>query len=86
MNTKWLIEEQTLTDIANSIREREGSSDPILVKEFANKIGKIEPSTEEYMRISDLLNYPEPIDENNYIRSEVDECKTLIDFYSRMEE
>lgn len=85
MLTKYLIEEQTLTNIANSIRTMEGSNDAILVGEYASRINKIEPSTEEYMRLSDLLEYPEPIDENNYIISEVDKCKTLIDFYLEME-
>lgn len=85
MITKYLIEEQTLTDIANSIRTMEGSSGTILVEEYASRISKIEPSTEEYMRISDYLNYPEPINENNYIEKEVAKCQELIDFYKGME-
>lgn len=85
MLTKYLIKEQTLTDIADSIREREGSVDAILVEEYANRISKIEPSTEEYMRLSDLLEYPKPIDENNYIEKEVAKCQEIIDFYKGME-
>lgn len=85
MLTKYLIKEQTLTDIADSIREREGSVDAILVKEYASRISKIEPSTEEYMRLSDLLEYPKPIDENNYIEKEVSKCQALIDLYLEME-
>lgn len=86
MITKYLIEEQTLTDIANSIRTMEGSSDTILVEEYANRIINIEPSTEEYMRISDYLKYPEPINENNYTEKEVAKCQALIDFYTEMED
>lgn len=85
MITKYLIEEQTLTDIANSIRTMEGSSDTILVEEYASRISKIEPSTEEYMRISDYLDYPELINENNYTEEEVAKCQALIDFYKGME-
>lgn len=85
MITKYLIEEQTLTDIANSIRTMEGSNTAIPVEEYASRIIKIEPSTEEYMRISDYLNYPEPINENNYIEKEVAKCQAFIDFYKGME-
>ena len=86
MITKYMIEEQTLTDIANSIRTMEGSNDTILVKDYASRITSIEPTTEEYMRLSDLLEYPELIDDNNYINEEVAKCQALIDFYTEMEE
>ena len=86
MLTKYLIEEQTLTDIANSIRTMEGSADTILVEDYASRITSIEPTTEEYMRLSDFLEYPELIDDNNYINEEVVKCQALIDFYTEMEE
>ena len=86
MITKYLIEEQTLTDIANSIRTMEGSNDTILVEDYASRITSIEPTTEEYMRLSDFLEYPELINDNNYINEEVAKCQALIDFYTEMEE
>lgn len=86
MITKYMIEEQTLTDIANSIRTMEGSNATILVEDYASRITSIEPTTEEYMRLSDLLEYPELIDDNNYINEEVAKCQALIDFYTEMEE
>ena len=86
MDTKYLIEEQTLTDIADSIREREGSVDTILVEEYANRISNIEPSTEEYMRLSDLFDYPTTPNENNYTSEEVTKCQELIDFYAEKED
>ena len=86
MITKYLIEEQTLTNIADSIRIMEGSNTAIPVEEYASRISKIEPSTEEYMRISDYLNYPEPINENNYIEKEVAKCQAFIDFYTEKED
>ena len=86
MITKYLIEEQTLTDIANSIRTMEGSNDTILVEDYASRITSIEPTTEEYMRLSDFLEYPELINDDNYINEEVAKCQALIDFYTEMEE
>lgn len=86
MITKYLIEEQTLIDIANSIREMEGSDAAILVEEYADRISHIEPSTEEYMRISDLSEYPDPVNETNYTEEEVAKCQAFIDFYTEMEE
>lgn len=86
MLTKYLIEEQTLTDIANSIRAMDGSDDAILVKEYANKIINIEPSTEEYMQISDYIANNVPINEDNYSVQNVSKCRELINFYKEMEE
>lgn len=86
MNTKYLIEEQTLKDIADSIREMDGSDDAILVEEYASRIGSIEPTTEEYMRITDHLNYPELINEANYTQEEIMRCTELYKFYLEMED
>lgn len=86
MITKYLIEEQTLTDIANSIRTMEGSSDTILVEEYASRISKIEPSTEEYMRLSDYIAGKVPINEDDYSVQNVSKCRELINFYKEMEE
>lgn len=86
MNTKYLIEEQTLKDIADSIREMDGSDDAILVEEYASRIGSIEPTTEEYMRISDHIANNVPIDESNYDLQNVSRCEGLINFYKEMEE
>ena len=55
MNTKYLIEEQTLTDIANSIREMEGSDDAILVEEYASKIINIDLATSEYLLLDSVV-------------------------------
>lgn len=86
MNTKWLIEEQTLKDIADSIRTMENSTDAIPVEDYSTRIGGIEPTVEEYMRITDRLNYPIPLNELNYTAEEVSKCKVLINFYAEMEE
>lgn len=86
MVTKYLIEEQTLIDIADSIREMDGSDDAIPVEEYASRINSIEPTTEEYMRISDHMTNNVPIDESNYDLQNVSRCEELINFYKEMEE
>lgn len=85
MNTKWLIEEQTLKDIADSIREMEGHNDTVPVEEFADRIGGIEPTVEEYMRISDHLLYPHNFNENDYKPEDVQRCTELLNSYANME-
>lgn len=86
MNTKYIIEEQTLTNIADSLRELHGTSDPIPVEDFAGLIVGVDPSVVDYMRVVDHLKYPEPMDENNYTSEEVAECQALVDFYTEMED
>ena len=78
MITKYLIEEQTLTDIANSIRTMEGSNNTILVEEYASRITSIEPTTEEYMRLSDLFAYPTTPDEAWYTQENITKVNNLI--------
>ena len=40
--TKYLVEEQTLTDIADAIREQTGDENPIMLSNFASEIGSIQ--------------------------------------------
>lgn len=86
MDVKYIIDGSTLTDIADSIRNLHGTSEPIPVEDFAGLIVGVEPSVEEYMRISDYLKYPKRIDEANYTKDEINECKRLVSFYMEMEE
>ena len=46
----------------------------------------MEPSVGEYMRISDYLQYPVHINEDNYTQTEITMCKELINFYMEMED
>lgn len=39
--TKYLVEGETLTDIADSIREQTGDDSPIMLSDFANQISSI---------------------------------------------
>ena len=84
MLTKYLIEEQTLTDIANSIRTMEGSNNTILVEEYASRITSIEPTTEEYMRLSDLFAYPTTPDEAWYTQEDITKVNNLIKHFESL--
>ncbi|MBR2492837.1 MAG: hypothetical protein IKB64_05195 [Paludibacteraceae bacterium] len=85
MNTAYVIKEESLQNIANAIRHMDETTDEIAVENYPDRIKQLKPTTEDYMRISDLLNYPEPINEANYTEEEVAKCQALIDFYTEME-
>lgn len=46
--TKYLVEKQTLTDIADAIREQTGDSNPIMLSSFASAISGISGDSHEY--------------------------------------
>lgn len=46
--SKYLVEEQTLTDIADAIREQTGDSEPIQLSSFANAISGISGGSHTY--------------------------------------
>lgn len=46
--SKYAIEDTTLTAIGNAIREKEGSTEPILVADFADRIAAITGGGESY--------------------------------------
>lgn len=86
MNTKYVIEESTLTDIADSIRGLHGTSEPIAVSDFASLIVGTDPSIDDYMRVTDYLDYPTPLNEINYTKEEIARCTELYKFYLEMED
>lgn len=86
MDNKYLIGESTLTEIADAIRTQENSNEAIPTKEFAKHISAIEPVIEEYMKITDFLDYPLALDESDYTKEEIDRCTELYNFYSEMED
>ena len=86
MNTAYVIKEKSLQDIADAIRYMDETTEGITVEEYPNRIKNIKPSTEDYMRITDHLNYPVAINEDNYTEEEIAKCQALIDFYTEMED
>lgn len=85
MNEQYVIFGATLDAVANAIRVQTHKTDPLNPLDFSEAILSIDLTTEEYMRISDYLNYPELINENNYTEKEVAKCQAFIDFYKGME-
>lgn len=74
MNTKYVIEDATLNNIADAIRGKTNETEAIKTLDFASKIASIDLSTEEYMRIVDLM------DSNDYVYSqeEIDKVEEYI--------
>ena len=86
MDKNYVIDESTLTGIANALRIKEDSNETIATVNFAERIEAIEPSIEDYMRVSDYLEYPKKLNELNYSKEEVERCTELYMFYLGMEE
>lgn len=86
MNEQYVIFGATLDAIANAIRVQTHKTNLLNPLDFSEAILSIDLTTEEYMRLSDLLEYPKPIDENNYTEKEVAKCQALIDFYTEKED
>jgi len=84
-NTQYLIKDTTLSDIADAIRYMDETTEAIQVEEYPDRILQLKPTTEDYMRISDHLKYPEPLNESNYTQTEIDKTDALIKFYTEME-
>lgn len=82
MKTKYVIDESTLKDIADSIRVMEETDGEVPVNEYAERIRKIEPTIEDFMRISDYIGEPKIINEEDYSIAEQEQCKELLDFYA----
>lgn len=64
------------------------ASDAETFTELVPKILEIggDLSTEESMRISDLLEYPKTINESDYTQIEIDKVDALIELYDEMED
>lgn len=78
MNTKYVIEDTTLTNIADAIRSKTNETQKINTLDFTNKIASIDLSTEEYMVLFDFFtNQTIP----TYDSSEVDTVNRYITFY-----
>lgn len=86
MNTKYLIEEQTLRDIANSLRRQEGSSEEIQVGEFAERVSSIDPSVLEYAYIMEYgYIYPYHDPPLDFDPTELTICDKLMNDYLERE-
>lgn len=66
----YLIQEKTLTDIADAIRVKTGGSEPININDFPNEIEQISTTTS-----ADLIEY----DENQTVKDKIDSIVVDID-------
>lgn len=81
MNTQYLIEDATLTNIAEAIRIQTNETEPIRTVDFANKISNIDLPTVMYMQLYDLpdaVNGVRRLWDFNYSEEEVAKVDNLI--------
>ena len=82
MNTKYVIEDTTLTNIANAIRNKTNETNNINTLDFANKIQNIDLSTSEYMALVDMGNdFGLTTALPTYTEREINKVNYYIDFY-----
>lgn len=84
MDTQFVINGSTLDATADAIREMTGTIEEINPLDFPEEIRNIEPSTEEYMRLVDFMEYPQIPNENNYTETEVAKVDTLIEHFENL--
>ena len=78
MNEQYVIFGDTLDAVANAIRVQTHKTDPLNPLDFSEAILSIDLTTEEYMRLSDLLEYPITPKESWYVSKAVTEVDNLI--------
>ena len=78
MNKQYVIFGDTLDAIANAIRVQTHKTDLLNPLDFPKAILSIDLTTEEYMRLSDLLEYPITPKESWYVSKAVTEVDNLI--------
>ena len=78
MNEQYVLFGDTLDAIANAIRVQTHKTDLLNPLDFTEAILSIDLTTEEYMRLSDLLEYPITPKESWYVAEEVTKVDNLI--------
>lgn len=84
MNEQYVIFGDTLDRTAAAIREQTHTTANINPLEFPDLILSIDLTTEEYMRLSDLLEYPVAPQEEWYTETEIDKVNTLIEHFENL--
>ena len=82
MNTKYVIEDATLNNIADAIRGKTNETEAIKTLDFASKIASIDLSTEEYMALVDMgLNFATDTVFPTYSDNEINKVDNYIKYY-----
>lgn len=84
MNEQYVIFGDTLNRTADAIRARANITDEINPLDFPDLIMGVDLTTEEYMRISDLLEYPKALNEDNYTVTEIAKVDALIEHFESL--
>ena len=82
--TQFVILGSTLGATAEAIREQTHKTEDINPLDFPEEILSIDMTTEEYMRLSDLLEYPQALNENNYTQSDINKVDELINHFAQL--
>lgn len=74
------------TDIADALREKSGTSEPIQASAFDTFIASLPAglTTEQYMRLSDLCDYPNTPNEADYTQEEIDKVDALVEHFDSL--
>lgn len=84
MNEQYVIFGDTLNRTAEAIREQTHKTGYINPLDFPEEILGIDLTTEEYMRLSDLLEYPVIPNENWYVEEEIIKVDALIEHFESL--
>lgn len=84
MNEQYVIFGATLDETAAAIREMTHTTEEINPLDFPEMIRDIDLITEEYMRISDLLEYPITPNEDWYVEEEIAKVDALIEHFENL--
>ena len=84
MDEQFVINGSTLDATADAIREMTRTTEEINPLDFPEEIRNIDLSTEEYMRLSDLIDYPQIPNENDYSETEIAKVDALIEHFENL--
>lgn len=84
MNKQYVIFGTTLDAIANAIRTQTHRTDLLNPLDFPEEILNIDLSVEEYMRLTDLLEYPTPPNETWYAIEDITKVDNLIKHFESL--
>lgn len=84
MNEQYVIFGDTLDAVANAIRVQTHKTDLLNPLDFPEAILSIDLTTEEYMRLSDLLEYPTPPNESWYGTEDITKVGNLIKHFESL--
>lgn len=82
--TQYVILGSTLDATADAIREQTHKTEYINPLDFPEEILGIDLTTEEYMRLTDLLEYPQTPNEDWYAEEEVAKVDALIEQFENL--